>query len=75
MSIVQITEQEQRLTNTLRQTTEALKQVTAERDAQRKVLEQALELLKEAVMSKGLIKTVQALSCANAAIANAKEKS
>lgn len=35
----------------------------------------ALELLKAAVMSKGLIKTVQALSCANAAIANAKEQS
>ena len=35
MSIVQYTEQEQRLTNTLRMTTEALKQVTAERDALR----------------------------------------
>ena len=33
MSITQITEQEQRLTNTLRMTTEALKQVAAERDA------------------------------------------
>ena len=35
----------------------------------------ALELLKAAVMSKGLIKTVQALSCANAAITKAKEQS
>ena len=35
MSITQITEQEQRLTNTLRQTTEALTLVTAERDALR----------------------------------------
>lgn len=35
MSIVQYTETEQRLTNTLRTTTEALKQVTAERDALR----------------------------------------
>ena len=33
MSIVQYTEQEQRLTNTLRLTTEALRAVTAERDA------------------------------------------
>ena len=33
MSITQITEQEQRLTNTLRLTTEALRAVTAERDA------------------------------------------
>lgn len=47
MSIVQYTEQEQRLTNTLRLTTEALRAVTEECDAQRKVLEQALEALQE----------------------------
>ena len=35
MSITQITEQEQRLTHTLRTTTEALLAVTAERDALR----------------------------------------
>lgn len=45
MSIVQYTETEQRLTNTLQMTTEALRAVTAERDALRDALEDTLEAL------------------------------
>ena len=45
MSITQITEQEQRLTNTLRQTTEALTLVTAERDALRDAAQAGLDAL------------------------------
>ena len=47
MSIVQYTETEQRLTNTLQMTTEALVQVTAERDALRADAERYLEKLIE----------------------------